>query len=100
MTHETASITERTFPEFVRTGGDIKALAHHFLTSFFDIRTFEFCCGTYSSSQARYGDYCFDRFEILCELLGSDVRREVIDDVERQCRRTVDEDAWEAFKTT
>jgi len=100
MTHDTALALERAFPEFVPTGGDLKALAHHYLKTFFDIHTFEFCCGTYSTCQALHAVRCFDRFNTLCDLLGSDIRREVIDDVERECRRTIDEDAWEAFKTT
>jgi len=100
MTHGTATSAERTFPEFVPTGDDLKALAHHYLTTFFDIHTFEFCCGTYSPCQSLHAAHCFDRFNTLCELLGPDIRRKVIDDVERECRRTTDEDAWEAFKTT
>jgi len=100
MTQDIASITERTFPEFVPTGRDLEALAGHYLNTYFEITTFEFCCGTYSTCQFLYGKHCFERFEEICKLLGSDIRREVIDDVERKCRQTTAKGAWEAFKTT
>lgn len=82
----------RTFPEFVPDEIDLRMLAWAYLDEFLKLDMHMFTTGWSEKSYKR-----LERFEAIAKLLGTDVRREIIDDLD-DCQAKGRGDVWHVYK--